>query len=261
MDKYFKDKNISKKLSSAFRGILILFIVAIVFGIVGVGMMSVEMTRFYNQPYRNNVQMMEIRKDMQYIGKQLLWAVAEQEPEEMQKHMDEVIAYGERINKNVEDVKKNSTNPEKVGEMQELLAELGELRQQIGDLTIAGNNAEAMQIYNTDYAALVEQIQDMLVKFSTRADENAQSMYNTTWTVGMIEVIAMVVLGVLGCVLGVKLSRSITKSITDPISELETAAQKLGSGELNIEIQYNGKDEFGILSDNFRKLPATICRR
>ena len=49
-----------------------------------------------------------------------------------------------------------------------------------------------------------------------------------------------------------KLGRQVSANITQPVNELETAAQQMAQGDLNIDIQYHSEDELGVLAESFR---------
>ena len=49
-----------------------------------------------------------------------------------------------------------------------------------------------------------------------------------------------------------KFGRQVSANITQPVNELETAAQQMAQGDLNIDIQYHSEDELGVLAESFR---------
>lgn len=60
------------------------------------------MEDFYNRPYVNAIAQMEMRKDVQYVGKQLLWSMTTDSAEETESHIAEVTSYATRVRANLE---------------------------------------------------------------------------------------------------------------------------------------------------------------
>ena len=74
--------------------------------------------------------------------------------------------------------------------------------------------------------------------------------YDCSWSIGLI--IVLVVIGIMVSALCVVFKNIISKSMSQPISELQAAANKLKNGELDFDITYASEDELGQLADDFR---------
>ena len=70
---------------------------------------------------------------------------------------------------------------------------------------------------------------------------------------GIISIIILLVLTVLIFNLCSTVAKSLSYAIVEPISELQTAVRKLKAGELDITIEYDGKDEIGELANDIRE--------
>lgn len=72
-------------------------------------------------------------------------------------------------------------------------------------------------------------------------------------------VLVILIMAIVLCVCICKFFRiAITKSLTEPINEIERAAQSLKEGELDITIDYAGKDELGKLTGEFKDACAQM---
>jgi serine phosphatase RsbU (regulator of sigma subunit) len=70
-----------------------------------------------------------------------------------------------------------------------------------------------------------------------------------------------IIMGFLGLlVLVFSGSYVVSRQITKPLKELTIEAQELGSGNLDVEIKTAGKDEIGVLADNFKKMQGSISK-
>ncbi len=75
--------------------------------------------------------------------------------------------------------------------------------------------------------------------------------YDCSWSIALI--IVLVVIAVVISVMCAIFGKTISKSLRKPIYELKDAANKLSEGDLDIEIEYESKDELGQLANDFRK--------
>lgn len=75
MKDFMKNRNIDKKLELSFGAVVFLFVMTIGVAVSSIVLINGRMKDFYQRPYVNSVTQMEIRKDMQYIAKQLLWSM------------------------------------------------------------------------------------------------------------------------------------------------------------------------------------------
>lgn len=70
----------------------------------------------------------------------------------------------------------------------------------------------------------------------------------------IIPIIGMILTIVVGSILG----KALAANITEPLAEIEKAANAMAEGNLEIEIPYDAKDEFGSVADSFRKTAAFL---
>lgn len=161
---------------------------------------------------------MEMRKDVQYVGKQLLWSMTTDNDKETESH----------------------------------IAELGEMRDQVAQLALANSNVEALELFNNEYNDATLALQDVLIEIDNFADNIAEESYNSSNRLGTIATIFMVAMGVLCTLFCTYIGILITRTIKKPVEELEKAAEKLSNGKLDAKIVYESKDELGSLANSFR---------
>lgn len=252
MEKFLKNKKIGKKLQLSFGSIITIFVVTIAIAVVCITLINNKMKDFYERPYVTAVLQMEIRKDVQYVGKQLLWAMTTDDMEETKSHVAEVESYSEQVGANVEKLSSISKNKELMEQLSDAVAALKTQRVAVAELTALNKNDEALVIYNSDYDKATVNLQNVLMEVGNYADEVAEESFQSAQALGRVGTILMFVIGIVCVLFCIYLGMLITKSIQKPIIELEAAAKKLSNGELDAEISYASKDELGGLADNFR---------
>lgn len=74
MEEFYRKLDVKNKLKYAFGTVIVTFMIAIAVAFVSIIIMNVNTKQFYAQAYTNSVRQMEIRKDVQMTGKNILRA-------------------------------------------------------------------------------------------------------------------------------------------------------------------------------------------
>lgn len=69
---------------------------------------------------------------------------------------------------------------------------------------------------------------------------------------------SLVVIGFLSLLLALLFSYFLSSNITSPVSKLVGAAQRIGKGNLETPVRFSGKDEIGILADQFEQMRLSL---
>ena len=252
MREKLKDLKVKQKLQKSYFTILGAFILVLFLAIVGLVVINVKLQSFYVKSYRNTQLQLEVRKDIQVVGKNVLWAVTMEDKEKAQEKIDVAATYAEYVGDNIAELEKNFTNKEMSAELDTALTELKAARADVVGMVTEGKNNEAMELFNGEYTQATDKIQEILIEIGNHSDEQAVEAYKSVRITGIIVIIIMIIAGALSIVLCVTYSRVISRLLIEPILELQEAAQKLKRGELDIEIAYESQDELGELAENFR---------
>lgn len=252
MREKFKDLKVGKKLQNSYFAILGALIVTVIVAIGGIVTINGMLNSFYAKSYQNTKLQLEIRKDIQMVGKNVLWAVTMEDQEKAQEKIDVAATYAGYVGSNVEALEKNFDDAEMSEELDTALETLKSVRAEVVALVTAGKHDEALELFNGEYTQATDHIQDILIEIGNYSDESAISAYKTARTLGILAVIVMIIVGISSIALCLTFSKVITGLLVEPVLELQGAAQKLKNGELDIEITYESQDELGELADNFR---------
>ncbi|MBQ9044134.1 MAG: diguanylate cyclase [Eggerthellaceae bacterium] len=133
--------------------------------------------------------------------------------------------------------------------------EEGSVPQAIDDLLSSGvfqqesSNGEMIR-YNVDgeerQLAFSTLTNGMKVVVAAPVSEIAASQRTLTELISVIASIILVIFTVFILV--------VMDAITDPLKRLTAASRKLASGDYDVELDYDGKDEVGVLTDSFRQM-------
>lgn len=132
--------------------------------------------------------------------------------------------------------------------------EYKKLDEQIMDLDAKGQNAEARALLDGDGGVAYNNVSEAIgeiIEHSMNGGENAKGKSGALYKGSIIfQSIIMAVFALWGIIFSLIIIRGIKK----PLREVESAAEKMAKGELDIAIDYQSKDELGKLSDQVREL-------
>ncbi len=148
-----------------------------------------------------------------------------------------------------------------VNELKSYLADTVQYREKIIELAATldpVDNAKAYEIFQSNYSPLIQKSNDVLTRINDGINDRVETRVdeaNKTFSNEMLFLITILVLVVVIIILATVL---ITKAVAVPISQLETAANEIANGNLNVNLLADRKDEIGKLMASFIKLRDTI---
>lgn len=258
MEEFYRKLKVGMKLKYAFTTVIVTFAVAMVVSLVSIVMMNVDTYKFYKEAYANSTLQMEIRKDIQLVGKYILWSMTTDDTASTQSYLNSAQQYADQVGKNVTTLEKSFHDKKEVAELKDAIEELKKQRVAVVELAKRNKNDEALALFNSDYNDATEKIQDILVDIGKVASAEAKSQYTSARVTGLVSIILMILIGAGTVAFSTVIRTTITGIMLKPIQELESAAEKLKAGQLDVEINYESPDELGKLAGNFRQACKTL---
>ncbi len=157
------------------------------------------------------------------------------------------------------DTNLKSDEAEIISELVEQYPIFKETMEEVFQLSLANKNEEALNLYYSIGEPEYNSILSKGLELTELNRDYASSLYkdsvdqvdkNTrnTMIISMVLSILYVVIGFIG----------VRKYITAPIEKIKTAVQRAEAGELNFSVDYDSKDEFGILSSSLNRMIAQL---
>lgn len=258
MEEFYRKLKVGMKLKYAFTTVIVTFAVAMVVSLVSIVMMNVDTYKFYREAYANSTLQMEIRKDIQLVGKYILWSMTTDDTASTQSYLNSAQQYADQVGKNVTTMEKSFHDKKEVAELKDAIEELKKQRAALMELAQQNKNDEALALFNSDYNDATEKLQDILVDIGKVASAEAKSQYTSARVTGIVSIILMILIGTGAVAFSTVIRTTITGIMLKPIQELESAAEKLKAGQLDVEINYESPDELGKLAGNFRQACKTL---
>lgn len=258
MEEFYRKLKVGTKLKYAFTTVIVTLAIAVVVSLVSIVKMNVDTYKFYKEAYANSTLQMEIRKDIQLVGKYILWSMTTDDAGSTQSYSNLAQKYADQVGKNVTALEKSYNDKKKVAELKDAIEELKKQRAAVVELAKRNKNDEALALFNSDYNDATEKIQDILVDIGKVASAEAKSQYTSARVTGLVSIILMILIGAGTVAFSTVIRTTITGIMLKPIQELESAAEKLKAGQLDVEINYESPDELGKLAGNFRQACKTL---
>lgn len=258
MEEFYRKLKVGTKLKYAFTTVIVTLAIAVVVSLVSIVKMNVDTYKFYKEAYANSTLQMEIRKDIQLVGKYILWSMTTDDASSTQSYSNLAQKYADQVGKNVTALEKSYNDKKKVAELKDAIEELKKQRAAVVELAKRNKNDEALALFNSDYNDATEKIQDILVDIGKVASAEAKSQYTSARVTGLVSIILMILIGAGTVAFSTVIRTNITGIMLKPIQELESAAEKLKAGQLDVEINYESPDELGKLAGNFRQACKTL---
>lgn len=258
VEEFYRKLKVGTKLKYAFTTVIVTFAVAMAVSLVSIVMMNVDTYQFYREAYANSTLQMEIRKDIQLVGKYILWSMTTDDTGSTQSYLNSAQKYADQVGKNVTTLEKSYNDKKKVAELKDAIEELKKQRAALMELAQQNKNDEALALFNSDYNDATEKLQDILVDIGKVASAEAKSQYTSARVTGIVSIILMILIGTGAVAFSTVIRTTITGIMLKPIQELEGAAEKLKAGQLDVEINYESPDELGKLAGNFRQACKTL---
>jgi len=120
-----------------------------------------------------------------------------------------------------------------------------------------GDSATAMSDLAT-FKTINQKIIDNYTQCMQNRVNNAKINNDSNNQLANTMMIALIIIVVLGIGISIRWGFWLAKALSKPINEMAAAAEKLASGELDVDITYVSKDEIGSLAHSLQSATATL---
>lgn len=258
MEEFYRKKKVGDKLKYAFGTVIVTFMFAMLMAFIAILLMNADTKKFYEEAYMSSVTQMEIRKDVQLMSKNILWALTVDNTGAAQSYLSAADQAAQKVESNVEELRQSYVDRTAVDDLQQAVSEMEDIRAQLMELAQQREKAKALVIFNGDYNDALVSVQNKLVIIGDNATQEATTQYRAARTTGIGSIILMVVLGVVSLNFSIVIRKAITKNMLRPIKQIQKASADLKAGNLDVDITYESPDELGQLANDFKDACATL---
>ncbi len=253
-----KNLRIGTKLLVTFMLIILLFCATVAVAITGLRQNAEKYSEFYNVGYQITSKVMNMRRGLQIIVKDLTFITIETDDAKSDAYLSD-------MKKELSLLEENATwlfehfqgDAALLDSFSEDILSAVELQENV--IALAETDMEqARTALLNEYQPLVEEAVNTLIEISSSAEKDAERDYQETTS--MQELLVFAQLGMAGgaLVITLLLSTYLTRSIRRPLRELEVSAEKIVNGDFEVNVAYHSKDELGSLANAFRNMAVIL---
>lgn len=253
-----KNLKIGMKLLITFMLIILLFCATVFTAITALKQNAAKYSEFYNVEYQITNKVMNMRRGLQIIVKDLTYITIEDEKEKSDVHLSDLQKELTLLEDNARWLFENFTgDAQLLDTFSSYITEAVELQEEVIALAQT-DKAGAQNMLLEEYQPLVEEAVNNLIEISHVAETAADTNYLETTS--MQDKLVYLQFGMAGIALVITLflSTYLTRAITKPLKELEIASGKIVKGDFDISIPYQSKDELGRLANAFRNMTVIL---
>lgn len=254
---YLKNAPMEKKIKTALLTILVCLIILVVYGIGSTMTLVGQIDNFYEEPYQNSELQLEIRKDVNSLMKNVLWAAATDDVVQASRYLEEAQSDADDIYACYEALEQSFEDKELIAELSAALEAEANARQAVIALAAAGDPG-TLDYFNTTYSVDAEAVISVMKEIAEVSDAEALSAYKLARVIGIGALIIMLFIGVFAVVTVVYYLRTLVQIITEPIAQLKEASERMARGDLEITIDYESQDELGELAGSLKKVVSLL---
>jgi len=253
MKKHLQKLTVGKKIKTVMNIIIFVFTFALFMNVLGSTISAKQFKTFYNESYTSSVIQLEMRKDLQYAGKHMLWAVSVSDPVQIEEHMRMVATAIENIEENIVKLNEKYHNKSQLKELDKLWESFLTMHQQIINYVDAGDKVGGIMLYVGDYEVVVNELQTLLDDIGHEAEADAANEYRMARNTTIASTLFLFAMLISCIIITVRAVNILIEMVKNPVEEIKGVAEQLTLGNLDVEIKYEAVDELGDLANSFRR--------
>jgi methyl-accepting chemotaxis protein len=259
--KWFKNLNISTKLILGFVTVSFISILVGFVGFRGFNKLIANTDNIYNKSLIGLEIIAEVQNGVLASRGDTRAAMDTKIPEERKLYLNSVRKLTDEADKAIDKFCQMDldNNAKSLAEQFKLNWQTYKEEREVGiNLLLQDKNVEAAAVFDNKARTYLTNARKSLDKLIGQVKDKAIETMNAGKEDADTEKIILLVIIGIGFSLSLLLGVIISRIISVPIKKLTVIADKLESGEMEVEINYNNNDEIGLLSSAFKKMAEKI---
>ncbi|KJU87377.1 methyl-accepting chemotaxis sensory transducer [Candidatus Magnetobacterium bavaricum] len=252
---------IAKKLVSAF------ILIALIAGGIGyIGIVNIKKiddadTMLYEKMTVPLTYLIDITSDFQRLRFNIASYVDAEKEDKRKSIKDRIKGFTEAIDKNAELYSKALVNEEGKALFKEYSDSykivLGHM-DKIYELIQAGKMAEATEFEEVEMLKVTRVTTELISKMAAYKERRAKETSDANTVLANSSTRTIIIATIIGILAAIALGLFISGAISKPVNAMVAAADKIARGDINVRIEYETKDEIGMLAQSFKDVIANI---
>lgn len=249
-----RNLKVGKKLIISYVVIMVLFIIGSTVSIGNFNSVGEKVEVFYESPFTVRGAADSASISIEAMQKLLYHAIITEDLAAVQRSIKQIEAECDNIAEQFPILTERFLgNHQWVDNLKSHYEELIPMNDRLLELAKQNLLREAFQYMEDNNSEVIDKIQKELELIIAETNKNGIELISEVRRAQTRAVSAVVLFSVLSVVVSIGFAMYITHSITEPISELERAAESIADGDLDISITYESRDELGRLAKSMRR--------
>ena len=257
MYRHFK---VSKKMLLGFGVIIILSIIMTFAGATGIISLRTQLDKLYFGPYVSTTETIGLKNDLTQLNVMLSNQIMEKDPYKYKGFIERLHpTISGRIAVLTEKTAGNDTSIDLINRINSKYQQLGETQAEIQATCEDGFWYQAQVIFLGTYLPTFEELSGTVDNLYAVMERDATSFYANSQIAAKNSLLALAGLLIAVVFFALVIATITTKAIVNPVKELLSAAKDISSGNLDVSISYQSRDELGILAQTFSDMSANLA--
>ncbi|MCI8476943.1 MAG: HAMP domain-containing protein [Oscillospiraceae bacterium] len=250
-----KNLRIGFKLLVTFGIIVGMFLLTVIVAITGQNSTRASFDAFYTSIFPNSIKSLEVRSDSQEGLKNLTMSLLTGDKQLTAQYIESANEKLDGLRELLSYLETNFQGDKSlITKAQSILSQAATYRAQLLELSEQNQKEEAINLLFNEYGPLMDEYQEVILQVDESISNRADRTYEESAKEQLRTFIFMLAISAIALIATVILASSIIRRLTQPVKEIEAAAAKMAQGNLDISVNYQSKDELGLLSDQIRVL-------
>ena len=256
-----KNLSVSKKLITGFGIVLILMLLSGIFSIINLNGINAEVERYskYSVPNAEYIRAMQV--NMRSTMHELLGAMLAP-PETAGKLLSSADQHSKSALTKLEEFRKNQSDYSRNADIEQaktIINSGDSVRKEISELILENtdqSHKRALELYQEQYSPQLEKAISIMENFAASSHEKSKAQKVEAEEIMVRTQVLLLVFSALSILITVFVVIVIRKSILAPIQKIIAMNREAARGNLDAEIEYESKDEFGQMIEYIKEFNA-----
>ncbi len=254
-----KNMKIGKKLLVTFGTIFIMLMAIVIVSITSLTNTRSNFDSFYLTGYTNTSKAMDMRRAIQASAKYIAYTVMEHDAAKATEYHQMMDTQMTQLKDGITYLEQNYQGDQSlVRSLKEKINALEDPINRVTELSINDQADEATELYFSEVYNGFSEANVFLEQIFSDMSGRAETSYTSASSTIKTTTAAMIGISVIAVVIMIGMALYLTRNLTTPIKELEKAAKDMSEGDLNAQLTYTSRDEYGMLADSMRLLITNV---
>ena len=134
------------------------------------------------------------------------------------------------------------------------LAKYKQTRNQVVIYSLSGRQEDGLKLFRSEGTTIMNQISSDISLLLQKKIDNCNELAAELIILKSISIICVIVAIIVSSILVLVISKNLTKEISQPIDIMRKVAEEIAEGNLDVSVDIESKDEFGMLAFAFSKM-------